>query len=408
MAYLVLILSTLRGFVFLFMGLSPMPNIFFAFTLINVGIAVLSSRFFSYLKNPGELSTFLKLLTINIIFGLIWYFGDIIFGNYLLSGRNFLLFFIAPISILFFLRAKENYLVITIFFIATAVSVSCIIQFIICNIYPADIIGIEMVRGPLEAITPTNNSVIFSRIGSIYRAHGITANYHDSGNILTMVSVYSFGYTFYKKTSILTICLTLLILLGLFSTLSTANIIAAIVCIIIISLFSYRGLFKRIFIIAVMGYALLFFSTFQIEPDAYEDVFNQLDPSGSKMNAMMNLGSSSASERIISMLFGHERSSGISDMGYYSEAAIVVMLMEFGIVTFIPLMLFFCYPIYIFLISNKEIRREMWVPFVTVLTGLLTFWHYGSLFRSTSIFLFFAFYSMVIKKYLNRRLPYSN
>jgi len=223
-----------------------------------------------------------------------------------------------------------------------------------------------------------------------------------------MVSVFFIGNSFNKKLSIFSILLTLVLLLGLLSTLSTSNIVAAIVGILIISLFSYRGLFKRIFIIAFMGYALLFILTSQIEPDMYEVIFSQFDPSGEKMTAMMNFGSSSILENSISILIGHEHLSGLSNMGQFTEFAILSMLTNFGLVTMIPLISLLCYPIYIFLISKKEIKREMWIPFVTVCTGLLTLWHYGSLFRSTSVFLFFAFYSMVIKKYLNRRIQYSN
>lgn len=411
MTYVVLILSSLRGMVFLFTGIPPVPSILFALTLVNIAFAIIPSRFFYYLKNPGKLRTYLRLLIISMIFGLMWYFVDLTFGHHLESSRNFLLFFIAPISVLFFLRAKDNYLVVTIYFIAIIISISCIIEFIVSNIYPGIPYGIELVRGPLEAITPGEGIGVhgFSHIGEIYRAHGITGHYHDSGNILAMASVYCIGNTFYKKKSILFYFLALVIVTGLLSTLSMSNIIAAIVGIMILVLFAYRGgLFKRIFIIAVMGYAIIFIATFQVESYAYDEIFNQFDPSGVKMTAMMNLGSSSTSARIVSMLFGHDRSSMISDMGYYTEAAIVVMLMDFGLVTFIPLMMVLCFPIYLYFISNKELRNEMWIPFVTVCTGLLTLWHYGSLFRSTSIFLFFAFYSMAIKKYLNGRYQYRN
>ena len=407
MAYIVLILSSLRGGIFLLTGLPPITNIFFAITMVNTAFAVLPSRFFYYLKNSGQLNRYLKLLIINIIFGLIWVFGEIIIIGYSTESiRSFLLFFIIPFCVLLFIRAKDNNIVATIYFIAIIVSISCIIQFIICNIYPGYPLGLELVRGPLEAISPNYNHASFAHIGKLYRAHGITGHYHDSGNILTMASVYCIGYAFYVKKSILTYFLTLVVVTGLLSTLSMANIIAAIVGITIIGLYSSRGLFKRIFIIAVMGYLLLLL--FQVEMNYFGQVSPDFDPSGRKMTSMMNLGSSSSLERITSIIFGHEHLSGISDMGYYTEFAILNMLTRFGIVTFIPLISLLCYPIYIFFISKKEIRREMWVPFVTVCTGLLTLWHYGSLFRSTSIFLFFAFYSMTIKKYLKERYQYKN
>ena len=125
-----------------------------------------------------------------------------------------------------------------------------------------------------------------------------------------------------------------------------------------------------------------------------------VDPSGEKMIDMMNLGNNSTSERILSIIIGHEYLSDISNMGDRTELGILKIFTNLGIFTAIPFMSLICYSIYIYLISEKKIKRVMWVPFITVCTGLLTLLHYGSLFRTTSIFLFFTFYSMVIKEYL--------
>ena len=116
MAYIVLILSSLRGGIFLLTGLPPITNIFFAITMVNTAFAVLPSRFFYYLKNSGQLNRYLKLLIINIIFGLIWVFGEIIIIGYSTESiRSFLLFFIIPFCVLLFIRAKDNNIVATIY-----------------------------------------------------------------------------------------------------------------------------------------------------------------------------------------------------------------------------------------------------------------------------------------------------
>jgi len=72
-----------------------------------------------------------------------------------------------------------------------------------------------------------------------------------------------------------------------------------------------------------------------------------------------------------------------------------------GIITFSVFMFVTGFPLYLFLSSNKYLRIKMIVPAITVFTGLLTLWHYGSLYRSTSIFLFFAFSSIILKKYVS-------
>ena len=126
------------------------------------------------------------------------------------------------------------------------------------------------------------------------------------------------------------------------------------------------------------------------------------------MQAMMNVGDSNIFENIITMLIGHEDATGISNLGYFAEASIVVLLMQLGILTFIPLLSLLCFPFYLYYKSSKETRILIWVPVVTVFVGILSLWHYGSLFRSTSVFLFYAFYSLAIKEYFLYQLKSKN
>jgi len=385
---------------FIAIDLVNSPNIFFAFTIFNILLAILPSKLFYFLKTPGRLETYLKIWLVNFTFGLIWLIGGLLIGNFLESVRLFLFYFIIPISVLFFIRAKENYLDRTIYFIALVVSISCIIQFFVSNVFPGDPFGIEIVRPYLMSIIPSDQLEIFARIGHLYRSHGITGNYHDSANILVLVIVYILGKIFYKNSNALSLIICLISIIGLFTTLSLANIIVCLFSVSILSLYSLQGLFKRTFIITLFSLGVVYIFTINLETNSFEEVFNQLNPSGSKMEAMMSFGNSSFSTSLFSLLFGHGRSNKFSDLGQLSESALIVMLTEFGIFNFITYMMLLCYPLYLFYISNKELRSRMFVPLTVVISGLLTLSHYGSLFRSTSIFLFFAFYSIVIKEYL--------
>lgn len=407
-ALAILFLSSLRGGFILLSGLPPSRLVFFAITIINIVLIVLYSKFFKFLENPIGLTKFLNLIIINIALGVIWLTIEIyLVGFNLFKIRTFLMFFITPLSVLLFIRIKEGYIISAIYFIAMIVALSCIFDFWISNIYPGGIIGPEIKKSYLATITPEGNRLIMSRIGILVRAHGITGSYHDSAHILTMSSVFIIGYSFYHKNKtlkVLSVIVILIILLGLITTMSTANIIAAIFGIVFINFFSYRGLIKRLIIISVIGFIV--YNIFQNELNLFGIMSPDLNPSGVKMQAMMNMGDSDMLERFSSIIFGHERTTRFSNMGYYSEAAIVVMLMEVGLFTFIPMVCLMLLPIYYYYSSAKEIRKDFWVPVVTVMVGLLTLWHYGSLHRSTSIFLFYAFYAMAIKGYITKSSEY--
>ena len=63
---------------------------------------------------------------------------------------------------------------------------------------------------------------------------------------------------------------------------------------------------------------------------------------------------------------------------------------------FITLMFLLLYPIYNYLKINSGYNNLYNVIAVSI--AILTLWHYGSLFRSTSIFIFYAIYALSIKK----------
>ena len=400
--YLILIISSLRGLFLLGFSLPPTPYIFFSFTIVGIVLVVLSSKINYFMKNPGPLHGYIKLFLFNVIIGIVWYFGEIIIvGFNLESSRAFLFYFIIPISVFLFIRAKENYLIATIYFIGIVVALSCIIDFIICNLYPGPPIGYEIKRPILDMLVPFGSPRNPSHVGFIYRAHGITGHYHDSGHILTMVSVFCMGKLIFEKRNLLMFTVTLIVLLGLFSTLSTANIVAAIYGIIIVSFYPYTGAIKRLTYLFIFG-SIIFF-VFQNEFGLLDKVSPDFSIKSDKMQQMTQLGTSSYSNIIISSLLGHEHLSGISDLGKSTEIALFSIITYLGIITIIPLLILLCFPFYIYIKALKPIKNEIWVPTITIFTGIITLWHYASLFRSTSIFLFFAFYSMVIKTYSERK-----
>jgi hypothetical protein len=406
MIILTLFLSMLRGAIILLLGLPNSPQIFFMFTLLSLGLVIVKSNLFSRIENPKELSVYLKLFLLNLFFGVLWFIADISYGSYSESIKIFLFFFILPIGVLSFTTVDKEKLHKAILFFSTFVAISCIIEFVILNIFPGGIIGIEIIRIPLKMVSPDSIAAEFAHIGDMYRAHGITGHYHDSGNILAMTSVYLVGTYFFANKRPILFFVALINIIGLLTTLSTANIIIGFLGMFLISFFKLKGINSRIITTSFVFFVIFItFITF-FNPEEYRDLYLQFDLQGEKMIAMRNTGSSDSITKFISMLLGHESNSGISDLTQWSEAGIVNILMNLGLFVFLVFIATVTYPLYLYFSATKDNKNKMWIPFITICTGLLTLLHYGSLFRSTSIFLFFAFSSMIFKIYLSN--DYSN
>lgn len=406
MIILALFLSMLRGAIILLLGLPNSPQIFFMFTLLSLGLVIVKSNLFSRIENPKELSVYLKLFLLNLFFGVLWFIADISYGSYSESIKIILFFFILPIGVLSFTTVDKEKLHKAILFFSTFVAISCIIEFVILNIFPGGIIGIEIIRIPLKMISPDSIAVEFAHIGDMYRSHGITGHYHDSGNILAMTSVYLVGTYFFANKRPILFFVALINIIGLLTTLSTANIIIGFLGMFLISFFKLKGITSRIITTSFVFFVIFItFITF-FNPEEYRDLYLQFDLQGEKMIAMRNTGSSDSITKFISMLLGHESNSGISDLTEWTEAGIVNILMNLGLFVFLVFIATITYPLYLYFSATKNNKNKMWIPFITICTGLLTLLHYGSLFRSTSIFLFFAFSSMIFKIYLSN--DYSN
>ena len=401
MLYFILIISTLRGFIFLF-GMPNFPIIFFSFTIFSVGVIIYKSDIMSFIKNPNGLSFFIKIVFLNILLGSLWLLNDMFYADYLGSISTYITYFIIPLSVLTFYQLDSEKLHNTILFVSFIVSLTCIIGFFIMNIFPGPPFGYEVMRIPLTQISPGGETAPISHIGPVYRSHGITGHYHDSGNLLAITCVYLTGYTFFIKNNFKTLLITFISLIGLITTLSAANIVACFFGIFIVSFFKInRDIYKRIVGSSLILFSLFFIIIIFVNPETIYEFFMQFDPSGESINSMKNFGGSSNLANFISLLFGHATYSRISEMASLTEIALVSMMSTFGIILFIPLFIMISYPLYLYFISNKQVRLEMWVPFVAFLTGLITLWHYGSLFRSTTIFIFYAISSMIFKIYLN-------
>ena len=400
----ILIISTLRGFFFLITGLSPTQTLFFSSTLLIFILIFLFSNLIKFYKYDNY-HLFKNLIYLNLFTGFFWFIIELFLSGFSTSlVREFLMIFFAPISILIFLNLNYKTILYSIYIIVSIISISCIVDFWISNVFPGYPLGIEVKNYYLYKVIPSTTEIIPARIGSMVRAHGITGSYHDSANILTFCSVFIAGNLFFKKQKrILNAFLLFVSITALISTLSLANIIACFIGLIIINFSVYKGLVLRTTLSFFVFILIIYF--FESFFDISKYVLPQLDPSGVKMQAMLISGESNIFQNIVTILIGHESSTGISDLGYFSEIAFVTLLMKYGILVFLPFLFVLTLPIYLYLKSSKTFRKTIFVETLTLSIAVLTLWHYGSLVRSTSIFLFYALYSIVIKNhYLENKL----
>jgi hypothetical protein len=400
----ILIISTLRGFFFLVTGLPPTQTLFFSSTLLIFILIFLFSNPIKFYKYDNY-HLFKNLIYLNLFTGFFWFIIELFLSGFSTSlVREFLMIFFAPISILIFLNLNYKTILYSIYIIVSIISISCIVDFWISNVFPGYPLGIEVKNYYLYKVIPSTTEIVPARIGSMVRAHGITGSYHDSANILTFCSVFIAGNLFFKKQKrILNAFLLFVLLTALICTLSLANIIACFIGLIIINFSVSKGLVLRTTLSFFVFILIIYF--FESFFDISKYILPQLDPSGVKMQAMLISGESNVFQNIVTILIGHESSTGISDLGYFSEIAFVALLMKYGILVFLPFMLVLTLPIYLYIKSSKTFRKTIFVETLTLSIAVLTLWHYGSLVRSTSIFLFYALYSIVIKNhYLENKL----
>ncbi len=393
---LILTISSLRFLILLALNINVSSSINYLSTIILFALIIIFSKPFNLFieRNTNYLH---QIILINFIAGILWIFTSYIINGFSIgSVKEFLIIFLAPFSILIFLNVSKSTISKTIKFIVFIISLSCLIDFTVSNFFPGGIIGAEIKNYYLMKITPPETEIVPARIGNLVRSHGITGSYHDSANILTFTLIFLIGDFFSKKSSkILNLLLIFVGIFALITTLSLANIIAFFIGLLIINFSRTKYLIPRTILSFGFIYVILFF--FNSNFNLFEYVLPQLDPSGVKFQAMLNTGSSTGFQNIISFIFGHENLTNISNVGYFSEAAFVVLLSNLGIIPFFTLMVLLFYPVYSYL-NHKSNNTNLYST-IAVFIAILTLWHYGSLFRSTSIFIFYAIYSISVRKY---------
>ena len=113
---------------------------------------------------------------------------------------------------------------------------------------------------------------------------------------------------------------------------------------------------------------------------------------------MTSYGNSSFGANLFSFLFGYGQTLKISEVAHYAEQAFIKNIFEYGIFNASIFLLFLFAPVIIYVINRANLNKMDIFPYViAVFVGFLSLWHYGSVLRTTNIFVFFSMYGQVIR-----------
>ena len=422
----VLLLSVARGLVPLLTrdGSFALPTYYFSFLL---GLLLASYGFYkACFSNENIITKKIKyLLVLNLIFTLYHILPLLILLSsmkIILSMVNLLWF---PFAVYAFIKIPEKKLIFVFKVITLIVAGFVIYDFISINtmIIPN---GIESTNARYKLLRP--DYVLFSYSGMYGRPNGILGEGylpHDSANLLALFSVFWLSLSFRTvKGHFIIIFLSIISIIALLLTQSASNIIAGVVGLFIV-LFTYKNkifTLKNLFIIILLPmplylwlldkyvYYFKFLSAWfaRVDP-SYNAMwkamfyFGSLGDSGRGYSAIKHTSSSVLAD-IISFLFGYSISLKISDVGLWTELAFIKILFEYGFIHAIIIFLLLSMPCILYIFKKHHFNKFDIFPYViTIFVALLTLWHYGSILRTTNIFVFLAVYGQFIRVYVNSK-----
>jgi hypothetical protein len=378
---IILITGSVRGMIVLNTDLSPktiytISSIFLLLLACFGFVAQLRTRFI-------DIGILKYLLAVNLILGFTNIVIDYFFG--VESTASVLFLFLAPYSILLFLYVPIKYINFSFIIISVLISYS-VCDYFYASLYPTA--GLENLKNYNLMLRPDTFTGL-GRTGEYFRSVGYTGSYHDSANILGMAAC--FYYTRYLISKNLSdLAIFLLVLLSMTLTQSATNIIAAGITIIILSMYiSFR-------IRSISNYAYFFlggiiFAIFFLYYGQYMSIFTQrIGVEGDWTGMMSQLSLEEILNSIPYFLLGH--AEAFSAEAIHVEVSIFKIIFQLGIVHSALFFVILSYPFWR-LIKFKLLCAHS-LPYIAVIIfGILSLLHYGSLLRSTSVFIFFAIYA---------------
>jgi len=385
-----IILASLRGYLVLYFNFPPS----YTYLIVAALLFLCCLYGFFLINSNNDLKKFSKILKLNLVLGVLYYFIAI-FLFFLFKTDNggiyttsTLIAFIGPFSIFAFLKVPYKKFEIVFLIIAVAVSYSIINDYIILSQDG----GLAKVLELQQKLRPDTETI--KRIGLLRIADGITGSNHDSANILGLLFIYLFSsfIVFRKKKYALIVIITFI---SLHLTMSASNIVLVYLCILILTFHTFRinenrwksiilflfliGVF--VFVLANNGDVLLSFS-------------KKFGEGSNRLGMLNGLDGEILIRTIPYFIIGH--ASEFESQFVNTEIALLKLIAAYGIFHALLIFYILLFPVYKWIKIGKPI--EFLPEILAVIFGFLSLLHYGSLFRTTSFFLFMALYTQLLVK----------
>ena len=244
----------------------------------------------------------------------------------------------------------------------------------------------------------------FGRTGDVFRPVGILGHRpHDGSNVLAMLAVFWLAMTIVEpRRRSRNGTLAVLAILALVATQVASNIVAFLAGLTLLFLLAgahvrLKDIARSLVVLILLGLgARYLMSNFFANP--IDILFHWTGRFASEeiWTRMTDLGTRYPLDDWGSLLVGHSTSLDVSRIGYVTEVGFVALLVELGVIHFSVFMGLLMFPLLRFKNADREQRLNS-LPYVLALVvGILSLWHYGSVLRTTNIFIFFAMYAQVL------------
>lgn len=346
-------------------------------------------------KHP-ELTWLKNLLKLNLVLGVVNEVVDRFLG--VPFDPSVLYLYLAPYVIFLFLRVPSYYFNVVIIVVTIAISGSVMGHFIESLKEPE---GWENALEYNLKLKSENDTMGRSRTGQYFRASGYTGNPHDSANILGMVGSFFF-VRFLLKKKVSDLGLFLFAMLSMAMTQSATNILAVLLTLVIFAgyivirdrkkstyVYLFLGLAGIAVLVSVFGEVMSIFTARFGEEGDWEGMTQQLD-----MTSFLSA--------VPFILVGH--AAGFESEIISTEIAHLKILFQLGIIHGFILFWIMLYPVFRFA-RIRTFCLDALPSAAAIFFGFMSLLHYGSVFRVTSVFLFYVFFVICLNHIINVKEP---
>lgn len=400
----VLVLSISRGLIALLMGGMSTELLYYGVTTFGVAVSLLGVTRRKMHILGGK--TLYHILIINLLAYVYWIVADLLLGGGTESIVYFIHMALVPFIIYMFLNVDEKVLMRLLFVVSVIVAASCVLDFILLN---TTIIanGRELYFSYASAIRQ-DNMPIGSHIGHVYRAGGITGNMHDSGNLMAMLVVFWFGIIMTRRRVRYVIISMPIFIVALLMTFSVSNILAAFVGIGVIIIYQMRFIKLRnisvIISVLILGAAVYLLGEYLLKFNWSLIIGWTAKFRPAQWEAITRIGGSDFWRDFFMFFAGHNFTAKISNVSFVTEFAVLQMAYNSGFFVLVISLLLMLQPVFSFFKSSRLTRKMMLPAVAAVSVGILSLWHYGSVLRSTNIFLFYTMFAIAIQNKTHNHL----